>query len=177
MKNTVYTTVFSALVLASTSALAADEHGHGDHGSTSLTFNIQGNKAQVELEASTEDVYGLAAQAKSDDEKKKVEAGMSKLKLKIAEVVILDSKLTCKWNQTEANPWVVHGEKKATDKEQHGEVHAKYDVECSGPLTGSKVKFAFKKVMPSVNKVNVKVSNSGKTNNTEIKRDRGAVTL
>ena len=159
----------------SINATAAD--GHGDHGAASLEISVQGNKGQVEFEAATEDIYGLATQAKTDDEKKKVDAGMETLKSKIGEMLILDAKLGCKWANTEAQPWFVHGEAKANDKEQHGEVHAKFTVECSAPLTGAKPKFAFKKSFPSLNAIKVKVTTGGETSTTQIKRDRGKVKL
>lgn len=167
----------SIFLFLSSPALASGDHAHTEHGGASMEINVEGNKAQVSFEASTEDVYGLASQAKTDEEKKKVDAAMNTLKTKMGEMVVLDSKLGCKWTATDAQPWVVHDEKKASAKEQHGEVQAKYDVECSAPLAGTRAKFAVKKNFPTINAVKVKVTSAGKSVSTEIKRDRGTVTL
>lgn len=166
----------SAIAFITPTALAAEGHGHDEHGAAHVEFTIEGNKARVTFESPTEDVYGLATQAKTDAEKKKVEDGMSSLKGKISEMVILDPKLGCKWTPGEANPWVEAGGAKA-GKEAHGTVEAKFDVECASPLAGSKVKFAVKKVFKSINKIEAKVTGGGKSTTTEIKRDRGVVSL
>jgi hypothetical protein len=175
--NVLLASVLGSALFVSPQAFGSEDHAHAEHGGASVEITVQGNKAQVAFEASTEDVYGLATQAKTDDEKKKVDAGMNTLKSKMGEMLVLDPKLGCKWTSTDAQPWVVHGEKKANEKEQHGEVQAKFDVECSAPLTGTRAKFAFKKALKTVNNVKVKVTNAGKVSNTEIKRDRGAVML
>lgn len=175
--NSLFAAAFLTATAFTPQAQASDDHAHAEHGGASVEINVQGNKAKVAFEASTEDVYGLATQAKSDEDKKKADAGVNTLKAKMGEMLVLDPKLGCKWTATDVQPWVVHGEKKASEKEQHGEVQAKFDVECSAPLVGTRAKFAFKKTLPTINKVKVKVDNAGKVSNTEIKRDRGAVTL
>jgi hypothetical protein len=177
MKLTLTVISASAISIFSASALASDNHAHAEHGGASVEINVQGNKAQVAFESSTEDIYGIANEAKTDEEKKKVDAAMNTLKTKMGEMVIFDPKLGCKWTATDAQPWVVHGEKKANEKEQHGEAHAKFDVECSAPLAGTRAKFAVKKNFPTINAVKVKVTTGGKSTSTEIKRDRGTVTL
>ncbi len=175
--NVLLVTILGSALTIAPQAFGSDEHAHAEHGAASLDITVQGNKAQVAFEASTEDIYGLETQAKSDDEKRKADASMNTLKSKFGEMLVLDPMLACKWKATDAQPWVVHGEKKQNDKVQHGEVHAKFDVECSGPMAGTRAKFAFKKFFPNINKVKVKVANSGKVSNSEIKRDRGTVTL
>jgi hypothetical protein len=163
--------------LVASPALAGAGHGHDEHGAAHVDFSIEGNKARVTFESPTEDVYGLATEAKTDAEKKKVEESMAMLKGKIGEMIILDAKLGCKWTAGEANPWVVEGGAAKPGQESHGTVEAKFDVECTAPLAGSKVKFAVKKAYKGLNKVSVKVTSGGKSATTQIKRDRGAVTL
>jgi hypothetical protein len=165
-----------ACFVAST-ALASAGHGHDEHGAAHVEFSVEGNKARVSFVSPTEDIYGLATQAKTDADKKKVEDGMTSIKNKISEMIILDAKLGCKWTPGEANPWVVEGGAAKPGQEPHGVVEAKFDVDCTAPLAGSKVKFAVKKVFKSINRIETKVTSGGKSTTTEIKRDRGVVSL
>lgn len=158
-------------------SLALAAGSHGEHGEATLEITVEGNKARVVFEAPTEDIYGLASQAKTDAEKKQVEEAMTLLKSRMGEMIVLDATKSCTWTASEANPWVVHGEPNGASKEQHGEVEAKFDVACASPLAGTKVKFALKKNFKTINKISVKVSSGGKSTNTDIKRDRGTVTL
>lgn len=148
--------------------------GHGDHGSAKVSISVEGNKATVALEVSSEDAYGLEKEPNSPEEKQKAQMAVDKVTKDVSSMIVFDPTLSCTWQQKSIESWKTH---EGDAKSAHGELHGEWDVNCKTKIEGSRLKFGMKKVFPAINSTEVVVAKGGKSSTSTIKRDRGAVSL
>lgn len=148
--------------------------GHGDHGSAKVSISVEGNKAVVVLEISSEDAYGLEKAPTSPEEKQKAQSALDKVSKNVSSMIVFEPTLDCTWQQKSIEAWKTH---EGDAKNAHGELHGEWEVNCKTKVEGSRLKFGLKKVFSAINATEVLVNKGGKSVTHSIKRDRGAVTL
>lgn len=107
------------------------QHAHA-HGAAKINIGIEGSGGTVEFESAADPVIGFEHKPRTAADQKKVDAALTTLKTRFAEMVILPAALGCKFENTRAQ-FVVDG--------QHAEVHAEFTVRCVKSLKGAEVKF------------------------------------
>jgi hypothetical protein len=152
---------------AAAAAPKQQQHAH-DHGAAKINLGIEGSGGTVEFEAAADPVIGFEHKPKNAAEQKKVDAALSTLKTRFAELVILPAGLGCKFTPVKA-----HYEVEGT----HAEVHAEFKLQCAKPLKGAEVRFGVSKMYPEIEDVQVQaISETGQTGAT-IKKDKGSVKI
>ncbi len=171
-------------------SFAAVTHKAHEHGAGKLNLIVEGNKLTAQFEIPSESIYGFEHEPHNAAEKQQRTAGGEKLKSKIAEMIVLDSKLNCKFkltqlnlhaeeaDETESTP-ITKGITKTHSKSSadHSETHAEFVAECSSPLAGTKVHFGFSKFFPEIREVNVQVLSGEKQLGIDVKNNKGEVSL
>ncbi len=187
--------ILSSGLFATNAFAESKAHGKGhaahEHGAGKLNLVAEGNKLTAQFEVPSESIYGFEYEPKTAADKKKREAGGEKLKSNIEKMIILDSKLGCKFTTTkldlhanEADDEAEADAKKPKDaKEQakhdaeHSETHAEFVAECKSPLAGTKVTFGFSKFFPRVRTVKIQALSGEKQAGAEIEKDKGSIDL
>jgi hypothetical protein len=181
-----YITAVLLLVSSSgTGAAAQKRHGHVHvHGAAEVNIAVEGTKATVEIRAPGESIMGFEHEAKSEGDKKKRDAALTRLEQRRDDIVIFDAKLGCKSSEMKtalvqegSGSAGKHEHTKGQKTGEHREVHANYSVSCDKPLTGSRVRFGFTKAFPQVHEVKVQVVGDAKQTGATIKKDKGDVAL
>ena len=177
-----------ALLLVAGGAVAAEKrHAHTHvHGAAEMNIVVEGKKITVEFRSPAEGIMGFEHEAKSDADKRKRDAAMSKVKDKFAEMVLFDKKLNCTHQpgevnlvQTEGGDSKDHKHSKGDHKKsgEHREVRATHYFACVQDPAGSRARFAVTKMFPGIHELKVQVLSGAKQSGATIKKDKGDVGL
>jgi hypothetical protein len=179
--------LFSALFFTS-HALAKKQNSHKahEHGFAELNIVAEGKSINIEFHSPSESIYGFEYEAKKESDIKARDEAIENLKNRMGEMVILDASLECKFTALEVKPFVTEHEehdssKKSKDgkenRAEHSEVHANFKADCSKPLAGTKVNFAFGKIFPKLNHIKVQSISGEKQRGLTVKKDKGVLEL
>lgn len=193
--------LFAMLLISfgmSSEAFAAGAH---EHGVAKVDIAFDGLKGVVHFESPAANIYGFEHEAKRAKDKKKRDEMAALLKSKFSEMVIFDAKGGCEVVVTKFDAFVKeehhendehkdHASKKPTNEKkskkgprhdqhegEHGEVRGDFSVSCKNSLSGTEVKFGFKKYFPAVKKIVVQAINGEKQTGATIENDKGSVAL
>lgn len=157
------------MLMASAAAVGQtkQQHAHA-HGAAKINIGIEGSGGTVEFESAADPVIGFEHKPRTAADQKKVDAALTMLKTRFAEMMILPAALGCKFQNTKAQ-FDVDG--------QHAEVHAEFTLRCLKSLKGAEVTFGVSKVYPEIEEVTVQaVSDDGQSGAT-IRKDKGSVKI
>lgn len=178
-----------ASLLVVPSALAQKSKKAHEHGSATLDVFAEAKTVTLDFVSPAEAIIGFEHEAKSDADKAKQAQGLSKLKDRVADIVILDKALECKFVESKAD--VVrdvggHGSKGDGKKHghhghhghgtEHSEVKATFKVECAKAVAGTSVQLDFASVFPGVRKIAVQVISGEKQRGYNL-RKKGFIEL
>jgi hypothetical protein len=165
-------------------------HGAHEHGKAKLSLVVEGTKVTAQFESPSEGIYGFEHEAKSDADKKKRDAGLEKLKTQFDKMVIFESSLGCKFENTKMNVVSDAEESKASATEHksiesneskesgtHSETRAEFVANCTKAPAGSKVTFAFRKQFKGIRSVDVQLLAGEKQTGLVVKNDKGELSL
>ncbi|HEY7553630.1 MAG TPA: DUF2796 domain-containing protein [Candidatus Binatia bacterium] len=172
-------------LLLAVQALSAAEKRHAHthvHGAAEINIVVEGKSVIVEFRSPAEDIMGFEHEAKSEADKKKLDAAVKVLKERFAEMVILDKALDCTPGLAEVS--VVRTDAAGKDAKssakkggEHREVRARHVFTCQGDPTGSRVRFGVTKFFPQVHELKVQALSASKQSGATIKKDKGDVGL
>ncbi|APJ04016.1 ZrgA family zinc uptake protein [Silvanigrella aquatica] len=191
--NKIMTQVSIAITLIFSYPLAWS-HGTHEHGNAKIDIGVENNTASIHLEVPAISIYGFEHEAKSENDKKTVEASVNKIRDNISQMVKLDSNLGCTFTTTKIDPFVKDDDEdndenklksaqntsnvKNDKKEaEHGEFKADFSVKCTKNISGTKITFGFKKYFPSIHKINVQGISSSTQSAAKISNDKGFIQL
>ena len=159
-------------------------HAEGHvHGIAEINIVVEGKRIVVEFNTPTEGIMGFEHEARTDGERKKRDAALKTIESRFNEMVVLDSRLSCKsqpGNVSIARSDEGEEKSKASRGEhtgEHREVRATFHYECGRAPDGSRVRFGVSKLFPDVHEIKVQVIGNTKQLGATIKQDQGEVTL
>ena len=180
--------VFSLSLLIADKGIAAEKrHAEGHvHGVAEINIIVEGKKVVVEFRTPTEGLMGFEHEARSDAEKRKLDAAMKLVSEKFNDLVIFEKNLGCL--SRPGNAAVVQsdssggkdskqGQGEHKKSGEHREVRATYHIECQKDPTNSRVRFGVTKMFPDVHELKVQVLSDAKQTGATIKKDQGDVRL
>jgi hypothetical protein len=124
------------------------------HGVAQLNLAAEGNSMSIQFESPSEEIYGFEHAPKNPAETEKQRAALELLKSKAGEIIGFDATLGCTFKETTANV--------VMDGPKHSEVRAEFKVECSKPLSKTKVSVDFSKHFPKIKKIKMQIVSDGK---------------
>lgn len=194
-----------ALLLATNASAQSKKHKAHVHGAAKINVVIEGKKATFEFIAPGHDVLGFEHEAKTDEDKKKVETALEKLRNSGETLVKFDEKIACVVSNQKAEvvaEGAVSGGEAAHDHDHahghdhdkpkkpaatakkaapakkhagHNEVMAQYTVSCPALIAGTEMKFGVTEVFPSISEVVIQVIADAKQVGATIKKDAGSI--
>lgn len=116
------------------------EHRHHDahvHGAATLSIAFDQLKGQLEFKAASEGVLGFEHEAKSDGDKKKLNATIEKFEASIATMVKFDDSAGCLFTKEKIEM--------VFEKSQggHSDFVARFNIECKKEIKGTQMTFDF----------------------------------
>lgn len=193
------------LFVCSPALAQAKKHKAHVHGAAKLNLVVEAKKATIEFIAPGHDVLGFEHEAKSDDDKKKQEAALEKLRNGGETLVKFDEKIACVVSNQKAEIVAEGGKgedhghdhghehaeeaskpkdakgkdpkKKSAAKKSggHNEVVAVYTVSCPALIAGTDLKFGVTELFPTISEVVVQVLADAKQVGSTIKKDAGSI--
>jgi hypothetical protein len=138
MKKLIVITIFFGMT--SVSAGKKKEHRHHDahvHGAATLSLAFDQLKGQLEFKAASEGVLGFEHEAKSEEDKQKLNATIEKFITSIATMVQFDDSAGCLFTKEKIGM--------VAEKSQggHSDFVAHFNIECKKEIQGSQVTFDF----------------------------------
>jgi len=155
-----------ALLLGVSSVGGAQSKAH-THGEATLDIGIEGRRGTLVFRAPAEDLYGFERAPRTSAERTAQLAVLNVLRSQPASLVRFDAALGC--SLTAETVGVVE------EKGGHGDVQARYTVDCRVPPAGRPMTFAFSKAFPGVRTVKVQLVSDTAQVGTTITNDRGSV--
>jgi hypothetical protein len=179
----------SVLFAQETRELGAHEHGH-----SALNIAIEGGQVAMELQAPGADIVGFEYEAKTAEDRAKLDAAIAALSKPLS-LFVLPAAAGCTVAASSAGLIDEHhkeGEDHAHDdhdhdhdhddhaKEdgaEHTEFHAEYLLNCSDPSAINRIEFAFFKTFPNAQEVDVQMISDRGAQGFEVERDAPVLDL
>lgn len=133
-----------------------------EHGTAILNFVVEGASLTIEFLSPAVSIYGFEYEAKSEADKQNQRLGLSRLKEKFGEIVVLDRAFNCQLKDSKVEI--------QKDKSEHSEVKGAFRFECTKPLAGSAAQVDFSKHFNSVKLITVQILSGEKQTGTKIKQ-------
>jgi Protein of unknown function (DUF2796) len=182
-------TVAAAVVVASASALAAEEHrelGPHEHGHGRLNIAIEGKRVSMELQAPGADIVGFEHEASTPEQK----AALAKAKATLADalsVFRLPEGAGCKVANAsvaiQAEDAHEH-EHDAANKEadehgehHHSEFHVQYALDCATPNKLTNIEFKYFDLFAGAQELDINLVTDKAQNHYEVKRGQPKLDL
>lgn len=171
IKAKAHTLALAGLIaLAATSAQAAPKRSHGahKHGEFKVEITVVETEAKVSIESDTESILGFEHEAKTPEQKAKVEQVTSDFKKKIGEWIQFDSTLGCVYTPNEVT---FHADG------SHRDLDASYSVKCQSTPVGSTLTIQIGSVFPSVKHAEIKALIGDQAFKKEVSAKGGTLVL
>lgn len=156
--KTVLPLIWLTIGLSSTLAFAHTLKAHV-HGNAKITIALDSpTKANLDLDAPGESIFGFEHTATTDAEKKTFSSALNTLRTQGGTLVQFDSSLGCTFTTKSVGLEKEEHDSGAPAEKgsgQHQDVNASYEVNCKNPITGSAAKVGIMKLFPRVKKVTV----------------------
>ncbi|MEK9754884.1 MAG: DUF2796 domain-containing protein [Rhodospirillaceae bacterium] len=158
------------LVTSFTAQAAERQHGAHEHGAGKLNLAQEKDEVEIELEVPGDDIVGFEHAAKTDADRRAVDAAIKKLKdgaslfrfpaaagckLKEAEVAVHAEGEEGHGHKHEAKEGEHKHEKGKEAEGGHNEFHAHYHFQCANPAAASPLDVQIFAVFPSTQKLTV----------------------
>ncbi len=158
------------LLLFSKPLLAKGKHQHGahSHGSAELGIAFDGLNGTADLKVPNNDFIGFEHEAKSAEDKRKIEDAFKKLETHFSEIVVFDPSLQC-----EAKKQKIESVRDGS----HSESVAAFLVNCQKEVLGTKIVFNFQKFFPRVRSLSVQVLVGELQKSIKVKKNGEALEL
>ncbi len=147
--KTILTFTLTALLLLSGSA-CKEHHHHDDHSSAELKIITDEKDISVKLTSHTEPIIGFEHQAKSEEDKKKQEAGLEKFENNFSKMISLGAGCSA--------------EKQSMTVEKHGHhqvFEASFFIKCESPVAGKSLNFNMGSLYPEIKALKVDLIQGG----------------
>ncbi len=133
--------------LASKSHKKHRDHGAHVHGAAALNIAFDELAGRIEFKGAADGVVGFEHEAKSEQDKKRLQDAIAKFESEIAQMVVFEKSLGCQItkdnvaleSQTQEKP----AAKKAHKHAEHADFIASFSVICEKSVVGSKVEVNF----------------------------------
>lgn len=168
------------LIMAPTKANAVEkkEHHHSHkahhHHHAEMEIVLEGNDVHIRLEAPASDIYGFEHEAKTDEQKQKIDDAFSKLRAGAPHFVTFDGSSSC---SVENIRLMGSESSQSSHKSPHRDVVLRYVLRCPSAPTGSKLKFGLSALFPSIKAYSATIVSGDKQNKIKVEKDRGDATL
>jgi hypothetical protein len=174
------TSLFSGLVLGTfllTTAVAAQEHQHEQHGSHShgqalLTFVLEGNEAELAFATATSNVIGFEHQAKDDAERQQVQQMIEAFTK--ASWFSFNAQASCAVSGTDVSSDLTA---ERPTKPQHADLNANYTLVCQNPAALRTLTLDLSGIAAGVEQVSVQWIVNGEQGAADWTADSGPVSL
>lgn len=166
VRDLFFAVVFLSQITAWAESPESRGHGAHVHGAATLAVAFEGLSGRVEFKAASEGVLGFEHEARSEKDKKKVEAVRQIFEKDISKMIQFDFTLGCVWSsdkiQVEAEAESDHDHEKEISKSkkttpakktekshpekhqgEHSDFVANYQVKCSKPILATSLKLDF----------------------------------
>lgn len=179
------TIILTAVIVAATlPALAEDrrEAGAHEHGHGRLDIAIEGNRVSMALDVPGADIVGFEHEAKTAEQKAKVEKAKTTLSAPLA-VFALPADAGCKLAEAKvefgAEEKGEHAEKhkEHKDEEHHSAVHAEYALDCAAPEKITSIEFKYFDLFPRAEELDVNLATQKGQTTYEVTRDKPSIKL
>lgn len=167
------------------------EHEKHEHGQGELSVVLDGKELHLEFKATAMDIVGFGHEAKSPEEKKKVEEAIATLQqgdkvLTIAErskCVLFKSSASNGHEEEEHHEEEGHHEEEEHHEDEHHEesehsdFHASYQYTCGSPEKLEKVTVNLFELFPTLEEVDAKLIIAGKQRSMELSHKDSEITM
>jgi len=177
-----------ALALLAPAALFAQETrdlGAHQHGHSTLNIAIEGLQVVMELEAPGADIVGFEHDAKTADDRAKLDAAIAELSKPLS-LFVLPAAAGCTVVESRAGLIDEHhgdgeghakGEHAGKEGAEHTEFHAEYLLTCTDPSAIDRIEFAFFEIFQNAREVEVQMISDKGSHGFEVERDAPVLNL
>lgn len=170
-----------AAVLAS-AATAKEKHKHShkahSHGDAKLDVAVDGKIVVVKLEAPGDVIFGFEHKAKTDANKKTIEAEMKRLNEQYAELLKFPADAMCILSEKTIDAAQAgDSAEESKGKDVHADVDVTWKFMCHSELGGKVLKLGFFAAYPRLKNLKTQVLGSGGQKGLTIKNDKTELTL
>lgn len=164
----------TALLAQENRELDAHEHGH-----SALNIAFEGTQIAMELEAPGVDIVGFEYEAKTAEDRAKLDTAIAELS-KPMSLFVLPAAAGCTIVSSSAGLIDEHhdeeegheeGEHEEEEGAEHTEFHAEYLMNCADPSAIDEIEFAFFDVFPNAEEVEVQMISDMGSKGFEVERD------
>lgn len=141
--------------------------GQHTHGEATLMVGVEGRGGRIEFRAPGDDLFGFEREPRTAGERATQQRILDRLRSEGARLVRFSPSLGCKV------PIDSVGIVKS--RAGHGDVFARWRIECQRPLAGSAVGFGLSAAFPGIERVSVQLLSDTAQVGRVIVRDRGTI--